>query len=477
MSNAVEARPSYPKRWYAGVPALAVAFAISAAYLGIPKWSSDLSAFGHFVVRSVITAFGITGLVQTASAWSHIRGTFATPGFGKHRMVVPVEGIVYLTIMFALFTGAMLTKSNMLLLVFALMAGPFIINGWMTFGMLQATRVMRTAPARAMVGELFAVELTLSNTRPLMSIWIMSVRDTIVHVREELTATVLFARVAPRSSQAGHYQLRLMRRGRFQLGPLLTFSRFPLGLVERSRLFSDSAEILVYPRIGRLSSAFRRRWLGATELVARPQPHSGVFHDEFHRLREFRTGDNPRDIHWRSSARRGELILREYQQNRDFNLAVVLDLWQPDLPKDRNPELIEQALSFAATAIVEHGRACRDAILTLSASGATAFRWQGQGTSASLESLLDGLAVLQPGSGRETIALVNELVQRLSGSTKVIVMTTRPISVPLDLHSPRVDCLRLAEMEFDQVLVYDDQPTTPHGMHAQTAGMVTASEG
>lgn len=477
MSNAVEARPSYPKRWYAGVPALAVAFAISAAYLGVPKWSSDLSAFGHFAVRSVITAFGITGLVQTAAAWSHIRGTFATPGFGKHRMVVPMEGIVYLTIMFALFTGAMLTKSNMLLLVFALMAGPFIINGWMTFGMLQATRVMRTAPPRAMVGELFAVELTLSNTRPLMSIWIMSVRDTIVHVREELIATVLFARVAPRSSQAGHYQLRLMRRGRFQLGPLLTFSRFPLGLVERSRLFSDSAEILVYPRIGRLSSAFRRRWLGATELVARPQPHSGVFHDEFHRLREFRTGDNPRDIHWRSSARRGELILREYQQNRDFNLAVILDLWQPDLPKDRNPELIEQALSFAATAIVEHGRACRDAILTFSASGATSFRWQGQGTSASLESLLDGLAILQPGPGKETIALVNELVQRLSGSTKVIVMTTRPISVPLDLHSPRVDCLRLAEMEFDQVLVYDDQPTTPHGMHAQTTGMVTASEG
>ena len=38
-----------------------------------------------------------------------------------------------------LFTGAMLTKSNMLLLVFALMAGPFVINGWMTYGMCLAT--------------------------------------------------------------------------------------------------------------------------------------------------------------------------------------------------------------------------------------------------------------------------------------------------------------------------------------------------
>jgi uncharacterized protein (DUF58 family) len=351
----------------------------------------------------------------------------------------------------------MLTKSNMLLLVFALMAGPFVINGWMTFGMLQATRVARLAPPRAMAGELFSVELTLSNTRPLMSIWIMSVRDTISHVHEELNATVLFARVPPRASQSGHYQLQLMRRGRYVLGPLLTFSRFPLGLVERSRLFADSAEILVYPRIGHLSASFRRRWMGATELVARPQPHSGVFHDEFHRLREFRTGDNPRDIHWRTSARRGELILREYQQNRDFNLAVVLDLWQPAAQKGLPSAFIERVLSFTATMIVEHGRTCRDAILSLSATGATSFTWQGQGTSSSLETLLDNLAVLDPGPAVESKTLVEELMQRVSPSTKIVLLTTRPSDQPLDFRTPRVDCIRLAEVDLEHAIIYDEQ--------------------
>lgn len=459
MSNAVEAKPSRTKRWYVGIPALTVSAVLALLYLIFPRWSSDLSVLGHFVVRSVIVAFGIIGLVQTAAAWSHIRGTFATPGFGQHRMVVPTEGIVYLTIMFALFTGAMLTKSNMLLLVFALMAGPFVINGWMTFGMLQATRVTRLAPPRAMAGELFAVELTLSNTRPVMSIWIMSVRDTILHIHEELNATVLFARVPPRSSQSGHYQLQLMRRGRYVLGPLLTFSRFPLGLVERSRLFADSAEILVYPRIGRLSAAFRRRWMGATELVARPQPHSGIFHDEFHRLREFRTGDNPRDIHWRTSARRGELILREYQQNRDFNLAIVLDLWQPDFQKGKPSAFIERVLSFAATMIVEHGRSCRDAILSLSATGATSFTWQGQGTSSSLEALLDNLAVLEPGPARDAKTLLDELIQRVSPSTKIVLLTTRPTDQPLEVRSPRVDCIRLAEVDLEQAIIFDELPS------------------
>lgn len=460
MANAVEVISVRRPRWYAGLPFLAVAFALGLVDYYFPAWTAGLSVLGRVLYRAVLVLFGTVGLAQVAAAWSPTRGTIATPGFGKHRMVVPTEGIVYLTIMFALFTGAMLTRSNMLLLVFALMAGPFVINGWMTFGMLQSARVARTAPRRAMVGELFGVELTLSNSRPLMSIWIMSVRDAIQHIREELTATVLFARVAPRSSQTGHYQLRLMRRGRYQLGPVLTFSRFPLGLVERSRLFPISGEILVYPRIGRLGAAFRRRWLGATELVARPQPHAGVFHDEFHRLREFRTGDNPRDIHWRSSARRGELILREYQQNRDYNLAVVLDLWQPVGVAGADSELIEQALSFAATVIAEHGRSCRDAILTLFVSGATTFRWQGQGTSASLEAMFDGLAVQAAGAALESKKLIDEAIQRSSVSTQIVLLTTRPAgdatAHPIENHNPRVDCVRLADINMEQALIFDE---------------------
>ncbi|MBS0203180.1 MAG: DUF58 domain-containing protein [Planctomycetes bacterium] len=464
MSKVVPATMPRRPRWYSSIPALMVALVLG---LGYSRWTVGMTLASRIMFRAVVVLFAVIGVFQIASALSPTRGTLATPGFGKHRMVVPVEGIVYLTIMFALFTGAMLTKSNMLLLVFALMAGPFVINGWMTFGMLQSARVTRTAPPRAMVGELFNVELMLSNSRPLMSIWIMSVRDTIQHAYENLTAVVLFARVAPRSSQVGHYQLKLMRRGRYQLGPLLTYSRFPLGLVERSRLFPLAGEVLIYPRIGRLGAAWRRRWLGATELVARPQPQAGVFHDEFHRLREFRTGDNPRDIHWRTSARRGELILREYQQNRDFNLSIILDLWQPDSARKEESRLIEQALSFAATAIVEHGRGCRDAILTLSASGATTFRWQGQGTSASLESLFDGLAVMNAGPARDTMSLVDDVVYRSSNSTQIVLLTTRSAGDPnpLPIHNPRIDMICLPDIDFERALIFEEPlepvPDTP----------------
>lgn len=455
------------RRWLAGIPFIAIAAILGLMELFAPRWISQLSVPGRVMFRGLIVLFGMAGLVQFAASRSPTRGTIATPGFGRHRMVVPVEGLVYLTIMFALFTGAMLTRSNMLLLVFALMAGPFVINGWLTFGMLQAARVGRRAPPRAMAGELFSVELELTNSRRLFSIWIMSVRDTLVHKAEELTATVLFARVAPRTTQMGHYQLRLLRRGRFRLGPLLTFSRFPLGLVERSRQFPAPGEILIYPQIGRLSPQWRRRWLGGSELVARPRAHAGMFHDEFHRLREFRTGDNPRDIHWRTSARRGELILREYQQNRDFHLTVVVDLWRPAAPSAQETLRVEHCLSLLATLIVDYGRSCRDALLTVSIGGATVFQWQGQGTTASLESLLDGLALIEASPRTKAGELVDEALQRANGSTQLVVLTTRPADAAdgtgLDRVRGRADLIRLTDIDITQVLVLESPESTLAG--------------
>lgn len=459
-------------RWLVGIPALTLAVALTVAYFRLPNLTANWSVTGIVAFRTFIVFIGTIGLSQIAAALSSTSGALATPRFGSHRMVLPAEGIVYLAIMFVLFTGAMLTKQNTLLLVFAMMVGPFVVNGSLAFGMLRATRVARAAPRRAMAGELFGVELSLTNRHSLLSMWMMSVRDEIAHARETLSADVLFARVGPRATQTGHYQLRLARRGRYRLGPLLISSRFPLGLVERSRLFAMPGVVLVYPRIGRLSPQWKGRSQGATELVSRPQARAGVFHDEFHRMREFRTGDNPRDIHWRTSARRGELILREYQQNRDLNLAVIVELWQPPVksaaPETLDPsELIEKTLSFALTMLVEHGRECRDGTLSLATAGATTFRWEGQGSAASLESLFDGLALLEAGAARETSELLYEMLHRTSASTQIVMLTTRPADesdlVAESLLNPRVHVVRIANAdELDQFLILDnDQTSTP----------------
>ena len=462
MTNATETSRAR-RHWLIGVPALVLAIGLTAAYFRWPGLTDNWSVTQSIGFRTFVVFIGTVGLAQIAAALSSREGALATPRFGSHRSVFPPEGIVYLLIMGVLFTGAMLTRQNTLLLVFAMMVGPFVVNGSLAFGMLRAARIVRLAPRRAMAGELFGVELSLSNRHPLLSVWMMSVRDEITHDRETLFAEVLFARVGPRAEQVGHYQLRLARRGRYRLGPLLVSSRFPLGLVERSRLFAMPDEVLVYPRIGRLTPLWKGRSQGATELVARPQARAGVFHDEFHRLREFRTGDNPRDIHWRTSARRGELILREYQQNRDVNLAVVLELWRPadKSPSPENVELIERTLSFALTLLIEHGRECRDGTLSLASSGTTIFRWEGQPAVASLESLFDGLALLQPGAAAETSLLLYETLHQSTASTQIVLLTTRPAD-EIDLLAEstlnaRIRVVRIAgQHDLDRYLIFED---------------------
>jgi uncharacterized protein (DUF58 family) len=481
-------------RWITGTSLMLLAIGLSVVHLTFREWSENWSVAEQVGFRAGIACIAFLGVMQIALALSAARGMVATPRLGSHQTLIPPEGFAYLGIMCVLFTGAMLTKQNTLLLVFAMMAGPFVVNGSLTFGMLKSAKVVRSSPRRAMAGELFGVEVTLTNRHPFLALWMMTVKDTITHTLERLTVQVLFARVASRSTQLGHYQLRLARRGRYRLGPTIVSSRFPLGLVERNRLFVEPGEILIYPRVGRLNPHWKRQWQGAAELVAQPQPRPGVFHDEFHRLREFRIGDNPRDIHWRTSARRGELILREYQQNRSLNLAVVVDLYQPSIrsgsakEQDDQRELLEGILSLALTFIVEHGRDCRDGSLSLAASGATSFQWEGQCVSASLESLFDQLALLEPGEARETGRLLNETSLKSTSSTQIVLFTNRALTDNQNwneaVNNPRVHTVVIASLDqLDGILHQDaDSPfnleegeseVTPEDSNSPTPTLVT----
>ena len=78
---------------------------------------------------------------------------------------------------------------------------------------------------------------------------------------------------------------------------------------------------------------------------------------EYHGLRDYRPGDSPRWIHWRTTARVGEPMVKEFEQQTEQDLAVLLDPWLPRAgatPEQR--EAVEDAIRFAATVCLE---ACR----------------------------------------------------------------------------------------------------------------------
>jgi uncharacterized protein (DUF58 family) len=263
-----------------------------------------------------------------------------------------------------------------------------------------------------------------------MSCWLMSVRDTIENDEEQLEPSLLFARVPAGERQSGHYQARLNRRGRYRLGPARITARFPLGIVERGQLVQLPGEILVYPRLGRLSSRWMREHFLASDLVERRELRQGAFDDEFHRIREFRWGDNPRAIHWRTSARHNALMVREYHQSRDLNLMVLADLWLPPRPAAQDRERLELALCVAATMCITHMKESRDSTLNVALAGKRLARWNGESRMSNADPLMDLFAMAEGTDRPEVAALLQQSAAKRLRGTRVVMLTTRALGSP-----------------------------------------------
>ena len=215
----------------------------------------------------VVAAAGIGLIIWGFSRFRQWKAYLSEDSQPRNRIALPIPGAFYLTIMFVTALGAMIARNNMMMLVFSIMAGSFVVNGWFIFSMLKRTRVFRNAPKSAMAGEPVSVELVFENRKRFFSSWLMNVRDHISNGKETLETGVLFTRIPPRSKQGGHYRLKLMQRWWYRMGPIRVTTRFPLGLVERGLVFDDFTEILVYPRLGTLLPLWNRNKLNAPALV------------------------------------------------------------------------------------------------------------------------------------------------------------------------------------------------------------------
>lgn len=407
----------------AGSLALLIGLGLLLAFWKFPNVARDLGSTlrdGLFIVSLLLCAWG------ARRVYLESRGEIGRATTSKRpQAVLPRQGIVYLLILVVLFIGSIVGQENMLMLVFAMMVGPFVLNGWITFMTLRRIQIDRRLPARSMAGDPVSIEIELSNNRRLLSSWLANVTDLIVSREERVTGTVMFARVPPRQSRTADYRLRPMRRGRYDLGPLKVSTRFPFGLVERGALFANRSQLLVYPRLGLLTSAWRHEERMAAELVPQREMSAGVFDDEFHGLREFRWGDNPRAIHWQTSARRNEIMVREFYQSRDQNLIVLLDLALSSSADTQAVEQAESALSLAATVCVEHMRQSRDAKLYVAADGTEFFKWEGQARPSNIESMLDTLAVVELSPQPDLARLAEFARLKRSPTTRVLLLTTR----------------------------------------------------
>ena len=313
---------------------------------------------------------------------------------------------------FALLIGRFRNINLLMLLGYLLAAVPLLnalTAGWPLRGLRARRRI-----ARPIYAELpFAVSIQIAPTDGVR----LGIRIEDVGPAHKLN---WFIDRLERDGRSFRGQVVLSRRGRYQWGPASASSGYPFGLLYRRKELTPAEEIIVLPRVGRLDRGLFRRLLRSTasdqnRRGRRPRRHAAA-QEQFHGLRPFRTGDNPRAVHWRTSARRGEWMVREFEDIPSENLLLVFD---PTMSAG-GEDAFEAAVSLAAT-IAAEWRGERGGRLIASTAGIDPVILDGPSGSAHVRRVLEMLAVVEPLSSDVNDAVLLERLTALPSAAIVVV--------------------------------------------------------
>jgi uncharacterized protein (DUF58 family) len=192
------------------------------------------------------------------------------------------------------------------------------------------------------------------------------------------------------------YRTRSATRGAFAFGPIQARITSSFGLFQREVRLGEPQDVRVYPDFGALSGyalmATDNR-LSQIGVLQRRRRGEGM---DFHQLREYRLGDSLRRIDWKATSRMHRLISREYQDERDQTILLVLDCGRRMVAADDETTHFDAALDAAlllAHVGVHHG----DAVGAITmAAGERRFMAPRKGHK-SVATLLEMLYDLHPG--------------------------------------------------------------------------------
>ena len=176
-------------------------------------------------------------------------------------------------------------------------------------------------PPRVEAGRPSTVRLRLDNVSRLPS-GVLLMEDALPYVLGGRPRFVL-DRVEPKGVREVSYPVRADVRGRYRVGPLSVRLTDPFGLCELTRSFASTDDLVVTPVVSALPGVrLGGDWSGGGDASARSVAVSG---QDDAATREYRHGDDLRKVHWRSTARVGELMVRREEQPFQSRATLLLD--------------------------------------------------------------------------------------------------------------------------------------------------------
>src|SRR5215471_14912547 len=291
-------------------------------------------------------------------------------------------GLGYILMSLVVAIGATNTGNNGLYLVLAAMLAAMSVSG-----VVSRRNVRGVSCEIEPIGDVFATRPALLRVR-LRNEMKTTTAQAIFFVHEGLPGPLWIDPLKPGERREILVEGVFPNRGIVRRPDAGLLSRFPLGLFRKYRRASLRGEIVVYPlpETSALPEVPPEDAHGG-----RPHPRRRGGGSDIRTLRDFVPGDDPRDLHWKQSARMRRWIVRERDAERDRVVVFVIDNGLSDPADPASLEAFERAIS----------RCAAQAILLLSRGGEAGFHARGVKVPASSgrmqrARILEALARLEP---------------------------------------------------------------------------------
>ena len=291
--------------------------------------------------------------------------------------------------------GLLLAVATMVAFVFVRRSNPSVV----------VTRHL--SPNLVHEGEQTVVEASLTNAGR-GRLWNFIAEDEVAGLG---SARFAAARLAPEETATATYQILCKPRGIYDVGPLRVSVTDPLRLADRTESAGKADRLIVYPAVEQLSGLPVLRGLDPSMYASQPEfSHRGG--EDFYTLREYQTGDDLRRVHWPSTAKLDELMIRQLETPWQSRALVFFDARGSSYD---SVEAFEKAVSGAAS-VIGH-------LLT---SGFDADLWTGGAPISSAEPgsyarSMEALADVQPAEALDLRAAALRLQRGGRGGALVMV--------------------------------------------------------
>ncbi len=349
--------------------------------------------------------------------------------YAYYTIFLTVPGRIIIAISFLIVSYSMTLLQNpiriMAFSLLAIFAADFIIG----FLLRPRLRIRREVPVRARAGCPVRIDYYVKNLRA-MPAWNIHLDNHAPNMSLKHTKGAANAEYIGSGTEINLDAFILPeKRGVYSLPAPIADSTFPFGVFRWTSRGQDVQRLLVYPDFRTLNSVslpvghrYQRNAIARISKVGESM--------EFLGCREFRTGDNPRHIHWASTARTGELIVREFQEEYLARMALIVDT-SASSPgafrrffsvKEHVCKDLEAGLSLAA-AVSEH-LLRGDFVVDIFAAGPEVYHLKTGRSLAQFENILDILACIDPCQGECFGALKPEILSEIAsiGSAVVILL-------------------------------------------------------